>query len=117
VVQSSCDCWLNFIFFAANSSRIQAHQRQGADDNCACLKACSAQQPIELVGHADDLEQNPTALGLARAEEVKRYLVARGFAAGRLRVRSEGNRRSLRPGKSERARQQNRRVEFVVSPP
>jgi len=103
------------MFFAANSDRIQAHQRPAIESNYGCLGSCGQhRQLIELVGHADDQEADPVALGLARAAEVKRYFVARGFLETRLRLRSDGNKRPIRPGRTERDRSHNRRVEFVV---
>jgi len=115
ILRRSCDCWFNQVYFAASSALIQDHQRRGIDDNLGCLRGCGGhRQLIELVGHADDVERDPEALGLARALAVQRYFVARGFPEARVRVRSLGNRRPARPGKSASHRESNRRVELLV---
>ena len=115
IVRRTCDCWFNQVYFAASSALTQDHQRRGIEDNIGCLRGCGRhRQLIELVGHTDDQERDPDALGLARAVAVKRFFAARGFPEARIQVRSLGVRRPARPGQSATDREHNRRVELRV---
>jgi peptidoglycan-associated lipoprotein len=92
------------------------------DDATALLDAkaavLQANPTITLIvtGHTDErgtAEYN-LALGQRRAAQVKRYLVSRGVADGRLTTQSLGDSQPAATGTDEAAYQQNRRDEFDV---
>ncbi len=92
------------------------------DDGMATLDAKSAvllaNPAITLVitGHTDErgtAEYN-LALGQRRAATVKRYLVGKGIAEGRMSTQSMGDSQPVAAGSDESAYQQNRRAEFEV---
>lgn len=69
---------------------------------------------LELVGYADTsgsakLNQK---LSLTRAESVKKYLVKKGVAAGRITARGEGSANPIADNKTKDGRAKNRRVEI-----
>ena len=116
----SCDFTFQQIYFAAGESRIQKHQRWGLDQNASGLldKACGGYaRRLELAGHADATETDAARLALERARVVERYLVSKGVARDRLRVRGYGSRRPVRRGTAPADLATNRRVEFVVLEP
>jgi len=71
---------------------------------------------IEIAGHADDTDRDrlDKMLALRRAKAVEKYLITHGLSVSRVEVKSYSNRQPLIPGKSEKARQKNRRVEIIV---
>ena len=90
------------------------------DDGMATLDAkaavLQANPSVTLVvtGHTDErgtAEYN-LALGQRRAATVKRYLVGKGIAEGRLTTQSLGDSQPAVQGSDESAYQQNRRAEF-----
>jgi peptidoglycan-associated lipoprotein len=92
------------------------------DDGAATLDAkaavLQANPSVTLVvtGHTDErgtAEYN-LALGQRRAATVKRYLVGKGIADGRLTTQSLGDSQPAVQGSDESAYQQNRRAEFQV---
>ena len=92
------------------------------DDGMVTLDAKTAvllaNPSISLVvtGHTDErgtAEYN-LALGQRRAATVKRYLVGKGVAEGRMTTRSLGDSQPAVQGSDEAAYQQNRRAEFEV---
>ena len=71
---------------------------------------------LVVTGHTDErgtAEYN-LALGQRRAATVKRYLVGKGVAEGRMTTRSLGDSQPAVQGSDEAAYQQNRRAEFEV---
>lgn len=90
------------------------------DDGAATLDAkaavLQANPAVTLVvtGHTDErgtAEYN-LALGQRRAATVKRYLVGKGIAEGRMTTQSLGDSQPAVQGSDESAYQQNRRAEF-----
>lgn len=69
---------------------------------------------FEIVGHTDDVgdRDKNIALSKERAETVKKWLVTRGIAEGRLTTRGAGPDEPLFPNTTETNKQKNRRVEF-----
>jgi peptidoglycan-associated lipoprotein len=71
---------------------------------------------LVITGHTDErgtAEYN-LALGQRRAASVKRYLVGKGIAEGRMVTQSMGDSQPVAAGSDESAYQQNRRAEFEV---
>ena len=72
---------------------------------------------VRIEGHCD--ERGTTdynlALGLRRAETVKRYLVSQGVPPSRITTTSYGEEKPLVSGSNESAWSQNRRAEIIIS--
>lgn len=77
---------------------------------------------IHIEGHtdADPIRRSnwPSneALGLARADTVKKLLVTSGLPEGRVETEGVGARNPIAKGNTDRAKSQNRRVEIYISP-
>jgi outer membrane protein OmpA-like peptidoglycan-associated protein len=71
---------------------------------------------VEVQGHTDNrgLKEQNLTLSRARAEAVARALIERGVAPGRLLSRGFGSGRPVIANVTERGRQTNRRVQFVI---
>ena len=74
---------------------------------------------IIVEGHTDSTgtpaKNDP--LSLARAEEVKQFLVSRGVPAMRISARGFGASHPVASNDSPEGRANNRRVEIVIEPP
>jgi peptidoglycan-associated lipoprotein len=104
------------VFFEFDSADITADGRAALDANVAIMAQYSDIR-LEVQGHAD--ERGTTdynlALGQKRADAVVRHLLQRGIATSRVKSVSYGEERPLDGRATERAWEQNRRAEFVVS--
>ena len=103
------------IFFDLNRARIKTRSQPVLNAVAAILKAHSDLR-VRIEGHTDDrgaLDWNRT-LSQLRSERVREYLIKKGIAPDRLEAQGFGYDRPLVPGTSEAARDQNRRVEFVI---
>jgi len=107
---------LNDMLFDLNKAVLRPGDIPNVDDVVAVLR----QDPefiVAIEGHACDLgtpEYN-MALGLRRAETVKRYLVEHGIDAARISTRSLGDTKPAFPNDSDINRQLNRYVSFELS--
>jgi outer membrane protein OmpA-like peptidoglycan-associated protein len=74
-------------------------------------------KPLFLYGYTDDLgsEAYNDALALARAQNVKLFLIAQGLAAPEIHVDGSGSCCFLVPNVTEAKRRINRRVEFYFA--
>jgi OOP family OmpA-OmpF porin len=72
---------------------------------------------IEVIGHTDNRgdEEKNKILSLARAKAVVKYLVDNGIREERLLFTGKGSESPVTTNDTEEGRQQNRRVEFVIS--
>jgi peptidoglycan-associated lipoprotein len=70
---------------------------------------------VRLEGHSDErgTREYNLALGDRRSQAVKRFLMAEGAPAARIRTLSYGEERPANPDHSEYAWSENRRVELV----
>jgi peptidoglycan-associated lipoprotein len=92
------------------------------EDGAATLDAKAAVLQVNpsvtlvVTGHTDErgTSEYNLALGQRRAAQVKRYLVGKGIADGRMTTQSLGDSQPAASGSDEAAYQQNRRAEFVV---
>ncbi len=80
------------------------------------MKAHPELKAIRVEGHTDNVGNAPAnkKLSEARAESVKKALVAKGVAKERLTSAGLGSEKPLDPADTEAARSKNRRVEFHV---
>jgi outer membrane protein OmpA-like peptidoglycan-associated protein len=98
----------------------RADLRSGTTENLDKLVAFLGQYPERIVaieGHTDSIgsENSNQALSERRADSVKTYLSARGIGPGRLTAMGKGESTPVADNASDTGRQQNRRVEVIIS--
>ncbi|MDE2179386.1 MAG: peptidoglycan-associated lipoprotein Pal [candidate division NC10 bacterium] len=106
---------LKDIFFDFDKSSIRADMKKSLAENMRWLKA-NPTASIIIEGHCDErgtVEYNQ-GLGQRRAASVKKYLVAAGIGAKRIKVVSYGKERPFVTGHDESAWKWNRRAHFVL---
>ncbi|HXW04874.1 MAG TPA: peptidoglycan-associated lipoprotein Pal [Vicinamibacterales bacterium] len=104
------------VFFAFDSSEIDAAGQQALNSNVAILKKYP-DWVITIEGHADErgtAEYN-LALGERRAMAARTYLVSLGVPGDRLKTVSYGKEFPFDPAHNEAAWAKNRRAHFVVT--
>lgn len=107
---------LNNIFFAQSKYYLRENSYPELQRLVNILKNYP-QVEIELQGHTDN--QGDPALNLKlsidRVNEVKKYLVSKGIAGGRIKAQGFGDTKPIAPNEQEETRKLNRRVEFVIT--
>ena len=108
---------LQKVFFDVRKASIRAESFPVLDAVVGVLTANPHIARIRIEGHTDDQGSARFNMKLsgARAESVKAYLVSKGIDEGRLEAVGYGEDRPLMEGKSDEAREKNRRVEFMIS--
>lgn len=103
------------IEFQSGSAALTAQGREVLDEMARALGSIQGSR-VEVAGHTDAVgdRQGNIRLSLARASEVKAYLVERGIPGERLGVMGYGPDRPLADNDSEQGRARNRRIEFKV---
>lgn len=103
------------IEFQSGSAALTAQGRLVLDEMARALAGIQGSR-VEVVGHTDAVgdRQDNIRLSLARASEVRAYLVGRGIPGERLGVMGYGPDRPLADNDSEQGRARNRRIEFNV---
>jgi outer membrane protein OmpA-like peptidoglycan-associated protein len=83
-------------------------------DSLAKILAAAPQVPVSISGHTDaDGDENLNLqLSKRRAAAVKRYLVSKGIAAGRLSESGYGSSKPVADNRTPEGRARNRRIEF-----
>ena len=106
---------INYLNFKLKETRLDAKAKPGLDRLIDLLNK-NKTVSIEVAGYSDDdgNARVENMMALRRAKEVEKYLTMHGLEANRITVKSYGNTRPLIPGKSEKARSKNRRVEIIV---
>jgi outer membrane protein OmpA-like peptidoglycan-associated protein len=104
------------VFFDVGKASIKAQSFPLLDEVARVLVENPQLLRVSVDGHTDDQGSAKvnTKLSAARAESVRAYLESKGVAADRLVAAGYGPSRPLVPGKTPEAREQNRRVEFVI---
>ncbi len=102
--------------FALNSDKLTDSARGKLDDLAYSLKTDNANVYLEIEGHTDSTgpESHNLALGLRRAEAVRRYLSQQGIPLHRMSVISYGESKPVADNSSREGRATNRRVEVRV---
>ena len=98
----------------------QADLKTGATSNLSKLAAFLNNYPDRTVlieGHTDSVGSSDYNIGLSqrRAESVKSYLTSQGISADRLTASGKGEGEPVTENESPSGRQQNRRVEVIIS--
>ena len=97
----------------------KASLRPSAKESIDRIAAMMSQQPnvkLSVEGHTDSDGSNEANQSLSerRAEAVKMALVEQGIAEDRLAIKGWGEEKPLETDDSPEAKQQNRRVEFIL---
>ena len=109
------------IFFAAGSSTLTKEGQTRLATLAGELARHS--DPIRIVGHTDSdpvkktIDQYPEGniqLGANRAISVRKFLISKGVAPGRMAVMSYGEHSPVESGNTAKAKEKNRRVEIMV---
>ncbi len=105
------------VFFDTRKATIQQRSFQLLDQVAALLRAHPEVEHVFIDGHTDSQGKPQTnrTLSTGRAEAVKQYLVKAGVEARRLEARGFGPDRPIAGNGTPEGREQNRRVEFVIS--
>lgn len=103
------------VYFDYDKSVIRDDQKATLEAKIPMLQA-NPDMRIRVAGHTDNRgsDEYNLALGQHRAAEVRRYLVARGIAEGRIEVVSFGEERPAATGENEDSWGKNRRDEFEI---
>jgi outer membrane protein OmpA-like peptidoglycan-associated protein len=107
---------LQNIFFATNKSELLPGSFEELDKLAKYLLETPGTS-ISISGHTDNTgnEDRNRSLSEARAKAVADYLVSKGFYAAFIKYEGYGSAQPIAPNDTEEGRQQNRRVEFVIS--
>jgi OOP family OmpA-OmpF porin len=104
------------VHFADGRARIMPDSEPLLEEVAAVLAAHPEIKKIRIEGHTDDRGDRALNLRLSedRAKSVQSFLVSRGVAASRLTAKGHGPDKPVAPNLTERGRDKNRRVEFVI---
>lgn len=101
------------LFFESNSAKLTINAKNSLE-RCWLPALKSNSDSVVLFGHSDarGSREFNLALGLARAEVVRDYLIAHGIPPDRMKAFSYGKERPAVKGSNEEAWALNRRVEI-----
>lgn len=107
---------LRGVTFQPNSDRLTAEGRATLDGVAETLKGQSDLKS-EIAGHTDSLgsESYNLVLSQRRADAVRKYLISKGVAEGRLTAVGYGESEPVDTNETNEGRQTNRRVEFRIT--
>lgn len=105
----------NTIQFDYNKATLRPSAKESLDRIAEMMKKQSKVR-LSVEGHTDSDGTNEANQGLSerRAEAVKAALINQGIAADRLQTKGWGEEKPLETDDSPEAKQQNRRVEFIL---
>lgn len=104
------------VHFATDKATIFADSFPMLDEIADVLKQ-REEVRVRIEGHTDaqgNLKHNLT-LSQARADSVRRYLIGRGVAPGRMEARGFGPTQPVADNRTAAGREANRRVEFIIT--
>jgi OmpA-OmpF porin, OOP family len=106
---------LDHLIFAQGKSLIDPKSYSQLDEVAEMMKE-NPRIEIQLEGHTDNVGGSKANLELSqkRVEAVKRYMVDRGIAKGRIQTKAFGGSQPLRNEMTPEARAANRRVEMRI---
>lgn len=116
IVQSGEIVILGKVQFTTGSAEVSRKSDSTLDEIANALNDHLEIKDLEIQGHTDDVGDAGLnrRLSQARAESIKKALVRRKVAPGRLSAVGHGEARPIAPNRSAAGRAKNRRVEFVV---
>jgi len=100
------------VYFKFDSSRLTSESTDNSGELMTAAKSCVSR--IKLTGHTCNLggDAGNLQLGLARANAVKKLLIANGVGATNILTASEGMRKPAAPNDTREGQALNRRVEL-----
>ena len=104
------------IYFPYNSTkRINNKEVESYLDEVA-VSVIQSGKSIQLTGHTDNIGSDEAnyALGKARAESVRQYLISKGVNPDKIAVMSKGKTEPIADNSTEEGRAQNRRTELQI---
>lgn len=106
---------LNHLIFAQGRSVIDPKSFGELDEVAQMMKE-NTRMEIQLEGHTDNTGNSKANLALSqdRVDAVKKYLVSKGIAKGRIQTKAFGGSQPLRNEMTPEARAANRRVEMRI---
>ncbi len=107
---------LDKVFFDTGKASIQKRSFFLLDQVATIVRTHKEIAKVRVEGHTDDQGADDTNLTLSqeRAATVRQYLVDKGIDGARVEAMGYGETRPAVEGKTSKAREQNRRVEFVI---
>jgi outer membrane protein OmpA-like peptidoglycan-associated protein len=109
---------LGDVLFETGKADLMVAQSGNLEKLASFLKRYE-QREVEIEGHTDDVGSSDSNLGLStrRADAVKDYLMEHGVSRDRLRAVGMGEETPIADNDTPFGRQQNRRVEVIISNP
>ncbi len=104
------------IQFETGSASIKPKSKKLLDQVARLMDEHRDLKRIRVEGHTDEVgpSRSNQELSEDRADAVRKALIARGVAPGRLSSRGKGESQPIAPNKTAAGRAKNRRVEFVL---
>jgi outer membrane protein OmpA-like peptidoglycan-associated protein len=104
------------IYFGANSVEKLNSKEVESYLNDVAAKVISSGDRIELVGHTDNIGSDAAnvAIGMKRAETIKKYLVSKGVSTDKISTDSKGESQPVADNSTEKGRAKNRRSELTI---
>lgn len=104
------------VFFRHNKWEIDPRSFSLLNEVAQVLKD-SPVMKLRVEGHTDSRgkERYNLTLSQKRADSVRNYLIRQGIEGGRLQARGFGETQPIASNQSKRGREQNRRVEFIIT--
>jgi outer membrane protein OmpA-like peptidoglycan-associated protein len=108
---------LEQVQFDTNKATIKKVSDQLLDQVAGVLKEHPEITKIEIQGHTDDrgAPKLNAKLSQDRADAVRKAMITRGIAEGRLTAKGFGQDVPIADNKTDDGRQQNRRVQFKIT--
>ncbi len=105
------------VMFATGKATIDQRSYPLLDDVATALLAHQEAKKVRVEGHTDSTGSAKLNQKLSqdRADSVKTYLVQKGVDPGRLEAKGFGSSRPIASNKTADGREENRRVDFVVT--
>ncbi len=106
---------LEHLIFEMGRAVINSKSYDGLDELVAMMKE-NTKVVIQLEGHTDNIGNAEKNMELSqnRVEAVKKYLVSKGIAKDRIKIKAFGGSQPLSTDRTEEARALNRRVEMRI---
>lgn len=104
------------IHFDARAATITPERIRSLDHTSTMMNELPSIE-VELSGHTDDREKDAEELSLRRAQVLRQFLVERGVAGERMKVRGAGADEPIGDNETESGRAMNRRVDVTLLVP
>jgi|GEM_PF-4550389 len=104
----------NKVYFPPGSNQLEPGTPAVLDAVAHALHEHPELLVVEIRGHTDSTEANPTSLSKERAKQVQAYLVGQGIAPTRMPTVGYGDKYPVDTNRTAAGRANNRRVGFKV---